>query len=98
MYSKKITRSITLATILVSAFATSMAFAGSDKQSGKRRGPPPEAIEVCAEQTEGDACAFTGRRGDVTGTCIVRPRGEEILACAPEGGPPKDRHEKEVQE
>ena len=36
---------------------------------------------------------FSGRRGDVTGTCIVPPRDQDELACAPEGGPPKDHVE-----
>lgn len=59
---------------------------------GRPQGPPPEAIEACADLSEGDACSFTGRRDDeVKGTCIVLPRGDEGLVCAPEGGPPHER-------
>ncbi len=55
---------------------------------GRPQGPPPEAIEACSGLAEGDACSFSGPRGNVEGTCIVPPRDEETLACAPEGGPP----------
>ena len=58
---------------------------------GRPQGPPPEAIQACADLSQGDACSFTGRRDDVvSGTCIVLPSGDEGLACAPEGGPPRD--------
>ncbi|MDP5054732.1 MAG: hypothetical protein NWP69_13150 [Congregibacter sp.] len=63
----------------------------SEGQRGKRRGPPPEAIEACANQSEGEACSFTGRRGDMTGICFAPPREDAVLACAPEGGPPGHR-------
>lgn len=61
-------------------------------------GPPPEAIEACAELAESDACSFTGRRGEeVAGSCIVPQQGRQkstdqettgqaALACAPAGG------------
>ena len=51
-------------------------------------GPPPEAVEACANQTEGAQCSFSGRRGDeLTGQCSTTPKGE--MACMPEGGPPE---------
>lgn len=91
----KTLRDITLATVLASYLVSGIANAENNQQSGKRRGPPPQAIEACADQTEGETCSFTGRRSEeVTGTCIV-PRGdEESLACAPEGGPPNGHGEK----
>ena len=95
MSGKNFTRTITLAAFLVALFLATSAPAGSDKKSGKRRGPPPQAIEACAEQEEGGACTFTGRRGDVSGTCFVPPRGEHALVCAPEDRPPRDREEEE---
>lgn len=56
---------------------------------GRPQGPPPEAIESCANLSEGDSCSFTGRRDDtVEGTCMSPPEGDDELACAPEGGPP----------
>ena len=59
---------------------------------GRPHGPPPEAIEACADLSEGDTCNFTGRRNDeVKGTCIVPQDGDGLLACAPEGGPPNER-------
>jgi len=62
------------------------AAAGPDGKSGKRRGPPSMAFDVCAEQEAGAACSFEGRRGDVEGTCII-PDGRDALVCAPPGGP-----------
>ena len=68
--------------------STSSAFA---QPPGGRGGPPPEAIDACADLSDRDACTFEGRRGDsVTGVCFTPPREEE-LACRPEGGPPNER-------
>ena len=54
---------------------------------GKRRGPPPEAIDVCEGLSEGDGCAFVSPRGDnIEGTCEITR--SDIIACVPEGGPP----------
>jgi hypothetical protein len=88
-----VTRSITLAVILATYITSSIANAQPEQQSGKRHGPPPEAIDACADQDEGAACSFSGRRGDVTGSCIVPGHDQDKLACAPEGGPPKDHDE-----
>ena len=55
-------------------------------QPGERRGPPPEAVQACADQEAATRCAFDGRRGVVEGVCRVVPDGQ--LACVPEGGPP----------
>ena len=55
---------------------------GEDRQK-KRRGPPAEAIEACANLNEGDACQFTGRRGDASGTCFLPPKDGSALACKP---------------
>jgi hypothetical protein len=90
----KAARSITLTVILATYISSTIANAEPDQQSGKRRGPPPEAIEVCADQAKGAACSFSGRRGDVTGSCIVPPQDQDELVCTPEGGPPKDHGEK----
>ena len=49
-----------------------------------RRGPPPQAIEACAESEEGAACSFEGRRGNAEGTCTTCPRTEGLV-CTPEG-------------
>ena len=87
----KATRCITLTVILTTYLTSTIANAGTDKQSGNRRGPPPAAFEVCADQTEAAACSFSGRHGDVTGSCIVPKRDAQgdKLVCAPEGGPPR---------
>ncbi len=54
---------------------------------GRPQGPPPEATEACKSLSVGDACSFSGRRGEVVGTCINPQGDEDILACAPKGGP-----------
>jgi hypothetical protein len=93
MSTKKVIYGIAQAFILVSYLSSTVANAQPDQQSGERRGPPPQAIAACSDQPEGAACSFSGRRGDVTGSCIVPPQGEEELVCAPAGGPPIDRAE-----
>lgn len=59
------------------------------QENGQRRGPPPEAIDACSSQIEAAVCSFTSPRGDVTGSCMVSPKGEDQLICMPEGGPPQ---------
>ncbi len=68
--------------------SSTMSYAKSER--GGRRGAPPEAVEACENLSEGDSCSFSGRRGSVEGSCI-KPQQEEVLACAPEGGPPNER-------
>tara|TARA_R110002049_G_scaffold222206_9_gene393819 strand:- start:6785 stop:7069 length:285 start_codon:yes stop_codon:yes gene_type:complete len=87
MYARKLIRGITQTLIIASYLSYTVANAQPGQQSGERRGPPPEALEACADQTEGAACSFTGRRGEVSGSCIVLPSDDDALACAPEGGP-----------
>jgi len=52
-------------------------------------GPPPEALEACAELSEGDACSFYTPEGDaIEGMCITPRRGQDdSLLCGMEGGP-----------
>ncbi|MEZ4381229.1 MAG: hypothetical protein R3A79_07760 [Nannocystaceae bacterium] len=49
--------------------------------------PPAEALEACADATEGDTCGFVGPHGTLEGTCRLPP-GAEALACVPKGPPP----------
>ncbi|MGJ8669024.1 MAG: hypothetical protein ACSHXK_06005 [Oceanococcus sp.] len=72
---------ILLAGALLTASYGATAQPNGDRPS--RRGPPPEAISACKSLSEGDACSFSGRRGDESGQCITTPQDE--LACAPEG-------------
>lgn len=76
-----------VAGLLVAATSFPLAAAEGDERRG-HRGPPPEALEACAAQIEGDACSFEGRRGEsLQGVCFVPRDGE--LACRPEGAPPR---------
>ncbi|MFT4521061.1 MAG: hypothetical protein ACI9JM_003473 [Halioglobus sp.] len=98
MTISRATHNITLAAILATILSSTIAHAESDKDSSKRRGPPEQAFEACADQAEKGACSFSGRRGDVPGTCIVPPHADAELVCAPEGGPPEghgERHDRE---
>jgi hypothetical protein len=48
-------------------------------------GPPPVAIEACAQKVAGDACSFTGRDGEArVGSCAQK---EQVTACRPEKAP-----------
>jgi hypothetical protein len=93
MCTRKVIRGIAQTFILVSYLSSTVANAQPDQQSGERRAPPAEAIAACADLTEDAACSFSGHRGDVTGSCIVPPKGEELV-CAPDGGPPRHHAEK----
>ena len=48
---------------------------------GRRRGPPPVALDACDGAAEDEACEFEGRRGIVSGTCREVRDG---FACVPE--------------
>lgn len=78
-------RDIAVATtllVLTMGLSSQAANAEPGERDG-RRGPPQEAFDACTGMVEGDACGFSGHRGDVEGSCIVPPRGEESLVCAP---------------
>jgi len=82
-----------LALILAASLSIPAANAEPGGRDGRRGGPPQEAFDACVEKVEGDACSFTGDRGDAEGLCVVPPRGEETLVCAPAGrGPGLDQH------
>ena len=53
-----------------------------------RRGPPPQAMEACADAAEGATCSFDGFRGNVQGSCIDHPRADGLV-CAPERRSPR---------
>lgn len=79
------------ATLLVACtLTTSLIYAQppAGQQGERRGGPPEEAFEACASQSEGDACRFSMQDEEVTGSCVIAPR-EESLHCMPEGGGPK---------
>ncbi len=58
---------------------------GTQPQQNPRQGPPQEALNACANLTQGDACSFTQQNGNtINGTCITPPN-LDVLACAPAG-------------
>ncbi|MEE9303742.1 MAG: hypothetical protein V3U84_08135 [Thiotrichaceae bacterium] len=78
---------VCLAIIMAS---TAIAKPGDGGKGGHPGGPPPEALEACADKSEIEACSFITPRGhEINGTCIIPPHNEAELICAPEGGPPE---------
>jgi 4-amino-4-deoxy-L-arabinose transferase-like glycosyltransferase len=52
---------------------------------GQLQGPPPAALEACADQNQGTSCSFTTRNGNnIEGSCVTPPN-QTALACAPQG-------------
>ena len=88
MINIKIAQTLTLVLAIATCTASTVTIA---QQDAERRGPPPEAIEACANQMEEAACSFTGRRGDVTGQCMISPKDSETLSCRPERGQKKTK-------
>ncbi len=63
---------------------------GATPQQGQTQGPPPAALEACADQTQGASCSFTTRNGNtIDGSCITPPN-QSALACAPQGMIPQN--------
>ena len=92
---------INLALTLMLAASLSIPLANAEPggRDGRRGGPPQEAFDACVDKVEGDACSFSGDRGDAEGSCIVPPRGEETLVCAPaDGGPGLERRRERDEE
>ena len=55
-----------------------------------RQGPPPQALDACADQTQGSACSFSLPNGNqINGSCVTPPNTTE-LACAPKGVRPQN--------
>ena len=83
-----------LAVVLIASLIAAPLFAQSEDQEVReggrgraprgRRGPPPEAVEACDGKASGDACSFTGRRGEnLEGVCGIGRGGGTQLACRP---------------
>ena len=83
MSISQISRNTLLVMLLTSCLSIPLANAEPGERDGRRGGPPQEAFDACVGLVEGDACSFSGDRGDAEGSCIVPPRGEETLVCAP---------------
>lgn len=54
---------------------------GTEDGGAARRGPPAEAVAACKGLANGQSCNFTGRQGDMRGSCWA-PAGKP-LACKP---------------
>lgn len=83
----RILRQLALLTLLTASIISTSVSAQDNK--GERRGPPPEAVEACANLNVEAACSFSGQRGEVSGQCMAAPRDASSLACMPEAGLPR---------
>lgn len=89
MSSRSIASAFVLAALMGALPSAAAAPSPTDAQhhrGGARRGPPPEALEACAELEEGDACQVTFHEHTLEGTC--RNTHEDELACMPDQPPP----------
>jgi len=76
-------KNIIALTSLFIAFSATQVFA---EEKG-RRGPPPEAFEVCEGKSAGDSVSFTTPKGDsVAATCQLK---REKLVAVPDNMPDK---------
>ena len=56
----------------------------------QRQGPAPQALDACANSTQGASCSFTTQNGNtIDGSCITPPNLDQ-LACAPQGLNPQN--------
>lgn len=78
--------------ITVAVFALTIVFASArtgaeEEDAEEEKRPPREAVEACQSASQGDACSFSGRRGEwVQGSCEAPP--QRPLACRPSNPPP----------
>lgn len=93
MFNFPTQRTVAMVLVLTTCSSIYSANAQNDDRGDKRRGPPPEAFEACAELASGDSCEMVGRRGeDLLGTCIVPRDDDEALVCMPENAPERGEH------
>jgi hypothetical protein len=71
--------SVTLAAM--AGLPTKHALAAND--NGGPPAPPQEAIDSCANQSEGATCTLSFHGRSIEGTCAQGPGGNEPLACMP---------------
>lgn len=60
-----------------------------DSEERGRRGPPPEALEVCVYLEINEVCTFTHDGRDLTGTCVSGRDPDGSLVCRPDAPPPR---------
>ena len=90
MITQKYLRSSLVAACFLITSGLVVAQSSDQKEPRERKGPPPQAIEACSGLNEGDACKFTGRRGEASGICSIPPNDDSTLACKPQRSKSKD--------
>jgi hypothetical protein len=79
---------VALATLL--GYSSHEVRAADDQGPGPARRPPQEAIDACANQTEGATCTVSFRGQSVQGKCVKGHDDQEPLACMPPRRPPQE--------
>ncbi len=69
--------------MLISLVPMTVFAAGDSQRSGKRQGPPAEAIAACVDKEAGDSVEFSGRRGETVKATCQEHNGQ--MAAVPEG-------------
>ena len=73
----------TIHTTLISGLSLGLAGLAYAQQVPPQNGPPPQALQACADKAVNAACSFQSPRGQLQGQCVETPRGQ--TACLPEG-------------
>lgn len=73
---------------IIAAFTVNVSAYSEEERGGKRKGPPPEAIEACEGKEVDSACTVDTPEGELEGTCKASPKGD-MQACVPEGHKPR---------
>lgn len=80
-----LTAVLTLTANLWGCAMPAMQSGDNQQQNRARKGPPPEAIQACANLNENDACHFSSPRGEASGMCVIPSQQNSQPACLPEG-------------
>lgn len=72
---------ILLSTCLALSLSSTLSIAKTER---KRKGPPPEAFELCEGKALGDEVTITTREGDtLAASCQALPDDENVLVAVP---------------
>jgi len=66
-------------------------------QQGLRQGPSQQALDACANSTQGDSCSFTTQNGNIINGSCITPPNQNTLACAPQGMIPQGQQGQQGQ-
>lgn len=82
-----------LINVALMGFICSATFAiqADDKPQRGHKGPPQEAFDACANNSQGDSCeVITPEQETLSGTCRIPPRSEQLV-CVPDNHKRRDK-------